>query len=528
MRSMTGDRSSPPAASLVRPRAVWTAVLSWLAVTGIGSSILIMIAASLIRSSWMYPPVVMPALGPPWDIEPVQVSPSAVIVALWTAVILGAVGVAAGLAAVQRGARYSLRALLIVAALVVIVLTVLLPAGSTDAFDYATYGRIVTLGHSPYVMTPYQLTLVQNAFSESVPVTWQHNVSVYGPFATVEQFLAAKLGGISAARIIFWLKLWNSVAFAIVAFVMDRLLRSDPARRLRAHLLWTINPLLLWDLVAAGHVDVLAAAAGMLGLLALGEHSAASRPPMRRVLAAGALIGVAADIKINYALFGLGLAWALRRAPRAQAAAAAAALVMLLPGYLWFGPPAAKALVDRRNGTSADNFYRFFIVDPHWRAHLSVVAVILVVAVALLALRRLPEGAAARPAIRPALALSAAWLFFWPYQLPWYDAMIICLLVFYPASRLDWLVIARLAAGTVPNIPGNPKAPGGVVGYLHHLFVVTLAPIVLLVAAVGLVTLCLSGWWKRREPGGQPVGPPAETVGLVPAAAAVTARVDAG
>lgn len=59
----------------------------------------------------------------------------------------------------------------------------------------------------------------------------------------------------------------------------DRMLRSHPARRLRAHLLWTLNPLLIWGLVAAGHLDVLAAAAGMLGLLALGPQPA--RPSAR-------------------------------------------------------------------------------------------------------------------------------------------------------------------------------------------------------------------------------------------------------
>jgi hypothetical protein len=516
MRSTTGVSSSPPAAGSVRPRADWTRVLTWLAVTGIGSSILIMIAASVVRSSWMYPPVVMPALGPPWDLQSAGVSAGVATVALWLATVLGAVGVAAGLAAVHRGARFSLRALLITAALAVAVLTVLLPAGSTDAFDYASYGRIVTLGHSPYVMAPAQLRLVHNTFTESVPTTWQRYVSVYGPLATAEQFLAAKLGGISAARVVFWLKLWNSIAFGIVAFVIDRLLRRDPAQRLRAHLLWTVNPLLLWDLVAAGHVDLLAAAAGMLGLVVLGEHSAASRPPMLRVLAAGALIGVAADIKINYVLFGLALAWALRRAPVAQAAAAAAALVVLVPGYVWFGPPAAKALADRRNGSSADNFYQFFLTGPNWRSHLAVIAVVLVVAIAVLALRRLPAGAQARPAIRPALALSAAWLFFWPYQLPWYDAMIICVLVFYPASRLDWLVMARLAAGTLPNIPGNPHAPPGMVGTLHHAFVVTFAPLVLLFAAIGLVVLCLSGRWKLREFSERPGALRPETAGRVP------------
>jgi hypothetical protein len=519
MRNTTGDRPSPPADGPVRFRADGTRVLTWLTVTCIGVSILTMIAASVIRSDWMYPPVVMPAVGPPWVVHSVHVSAAVATTCLWVATIIGAAGVIAGLVAVQRGVRFSLRALLITAALVVAVLTVLLPVGSTDAFDYASYGRIVTLGHSPYVMTPYDLSLAHNIFAESVPSTWQHYVSVYGPLATVEQFLAAKLGGLSAARIVFWLKLWNSIAFGIVAFVIDRLLRRDPAQRLRAHLLWTINPLLLWDLVGAGHVDVLAAAAGLLGIVVLGEHSAASRPPMLRVLAAGALIGAAADIKINYLLFGLGVAWALRRARLAQAAAAAAALVVLVPGYVWFGPPAARALTNRRNATSADNFYRFFIFDPHWRQHVMVFGVVLVVVAAVLALRRLPPGAQTRPAIRPALALSAAWLFFWPYQLPWYDAMIICLLVFYPASRLDWLVIARLTAGTIPNIPGNPHAPAGVVATAHHIFVVWIAPLVLLFAAIGLVALCVSGWWDVREPGAPPGAVPPETAGLVPTAA---------
>ncbi len=520
MANTTGDILSPPAAGPVWPRADRTRVLTRLTVACIGSSILIMIAASVVRSDWMYPPVVMPAMGPPWVVQSVHVSAAVVTTALWVATLLGAAGVAAGLAAVQRGARFSIRALLITAALAVAALTVLLPAGSTDAFDYASYGRIVTLGHSPYVMTPYELRQIHNTFAESVPTTWQHSVSVYGPLATVENFLAAKLGGISAARIVFWLKLWDSIAFGIVAFVIDRVLRCDPARRLRAHLLWTINPLLLWDLVAAGHVDVLAAGAGMLGLLALGEHSAASRPPLLRVLAAGALIGAAAEIKINYALFGLGLAWALRRTPLALAQAAAAALVVLLPGYLWFGPPAVRALTDRRNIASADNFYRFFLLDPHWRKNLAVIAAVLVVAMAVLALRRFPAGAQTRPAIRPALALSAAWLFFWPYQLPWYDAMIICLLVFYPATRLDWLVIGRLTASTLPNIPGNPRAPApAAVATAHHVFVVTLAPLVLLAAAVGLVALCVSGRWKLREPGEPPGTSPPETAGLVPTAA---------
>jgi len=118
-------------------------------------------------------------------------------------------------------------------------------------------------------------------------------------------------------------------------------------------------------------------------------------------------------------------------------------------------------------------------------------------------LRRMPPGDPLRPAIRPALAVSAAWLFVWPYQFPWYDAMLVCLLVLYPASRLDWLVLIRLVAGTVPNTPGHPMAHPPLVAWLHHVAVHAASPMVLLAAAVGFVWLCWSGRWDMR-----PAGPP--------------------
>jgi hypothetical protein len=525
MPSVTGASSVSPAASPARSAADATRVLVRLAVAGIAGSILIMIVVSLARDSWMYPPMAGSGAAPPWDLRSLHVSAGVATVALWAAVLAGAGGVVAGLLAVHRGARPSVRALLVAAALAVTALAVLPPAGSSDVFDYAAYGRIMALGHNPYLVTPYSLRLAHDAFARSVPVTWEHVVSVYGPLASAEQFLAAKLGGLSAARVVFWLKLWNAVAFGAVAFVADRLLRSDPARRMRAHLLWTINPLLLWDIIAAGHLDVLAAAVGLLGLLALGKQPDGARSGLVRVLASGALIGIAADIKINYALFGLGLAWALRRSPARLAAAGAAAIVTGVPGYLGFGLPAVRALAARRSMISVDTFYRFLSFDPHWQTHVTPLAVVLVVAVALLALRRMPAGAAAPPAIRPALALSAAWLFFWPYQFPWYDVMIICLLLFYPASRLDWLVLGRLAAATIPTIPGNPPTivvatTSHVVILFHNAFVYALVPLGLLAAAAGLVALCLSGRWNLHDPAGPPPGPAGEGVAPVPAARA--------
>ena len=53
--------------------------------------------------------------------------------------------------------------------------------------------------------------------------------------------------------------------------------------RLRAHLLWSVNPLLLWEIVAGGHIDGLAVAFGLVGVAAL-----RSRPPPGRTAPARA------------------------------------------------------------------------------------------------------------------------------------------------------------------------------------------------------------------------------------------------
>jgi hypothetical protein len=508
--------AGPRSASPVIPAHRQTRGLAWAAGTGIGTAIVLMVAVSLVRGGWMRPPLVIPAGGPPWQLPVRHVSADVVSYVLWFAALASAGGVAAGLLALRRGARLNARLLLIIGLITVAVLTVLPPAGSTDPLDYATYGRLLLLGHSPYVYTPHYLRHLHDSFAQSVPLVWSRNVSVYGPLATTEQFLAAKLGGSSPALIVFWLKLWNSAGFAAVAVALHRLLRADPAQRLRAHLLWTLNPLLLWDLVEAGHLDVLAAAAGLFGLLVLGRQAPGERPALARVLAAGVLLGAAADLKINYALFGLGAAWALRRFPAALAAAGAAALAVLVPSYAWFGTPAVKALLGRRDSASADNFYRLILPTHHF---VGVIAAILVVAVAILALRRLPPGDPSRPTIRPTVALAAAWLFLWPYQLPWYDAMIICVLVLYPASRLDWLVLARLTAGTIANMPGNPLLPHGhVLNLLDHYAIHVVAPLVILGAAVGLVALCWSGRWNPPDPDRPPPTAPDVAEMLLPAA----------
>jgi hypothetical protein len=505
--SSTGVRPAADvarAAASPRKRAVPGRALGWLALACIGGSLLIMVGADLVRQDWMYPPLRLPGSGFPFAAPGLHVSRRLVVAGLWVSGVLATTGVISGLLAARHGARLPLRAMLIAAGVIVAVLAVLPPAGSTDVLDYAAYGRLLVLGHNPYLATPHLLRVSDPGFGLSVPWRWQHQVSLYGPAATFEQYLAARLGGDSPARVVFWLKLGNAAAFGVVAVVADRMLRAHPDRRLRAHLLWTFNPLLIWGLVAAGHLDVLAAAAGLLGLLALGSQSAAREPGVRwatsramlgRALLAGALVGLAADIKINYLAFGVGLAWALRRRPAAFLTAAAGGFLVLAPTYAWFGRSAVTALFARRNKSTVDSFYRLLDLSSY-RPYLGEVALVLLGALVLLLLWRLPAADPLRPALRPALAVSVAWLVIWPYQLPWYDAMVICLLVLYPASALDWLIVTRLAVATLANMPGNPgQAPGHLLRVADKFIVHTLAPIALLSCAALLVLFALTRQW---------------------------------
>jgi hypothetical protein len=507
--ALTGWTEQAPTGRPVRPYL-------WLAAAGVGTSLAVMVAVSLARASWMGPPLPMPRLGPPVELGGWHLPLNGVAIALWLCAIAGGMGVTAGLIAVRRGGRPPIRLLLVTAAVVVAVLTVLPPVGSTDSLDYMAFGRMVTLGHSPYVMVPWDLIHVHDAVAKSIPWEWGRFTTPYGPAATVEEFLAAKLGGTSAAQIVFWLKLANAVAFGAVALVADLLLRQDPAARLRAHLLWTINPLLIWQLIAAAHLDVLAAAVGMLGLVvaggwptvpALPTIAADGRPRLSRVLAGGALIGIAADVKITFVLFGLGLAWALRRYPSYCLAAAVAMLAVLLPTYAWFGPPAIRAVRGRDNRTTADNFYQLFSDAQHGflMRHIALIAAVAVVGVAVVTLSRLPGRPAAQPTIFAALALSISWLFVWQYQLPSYDAMVVCLLILVPVGWLDWLVVIRLTAATIALMPGNPTPlQSHLLARISFYDITVAVPIVLITAVAALIVLCLLSPGRSTLP---PVAP---------------------
>ena len=202
-------------------------------------------------------------------------------------VLAGALGTAIGLAAIRRGWRPSAWLLPGAGVLAAGLFVVLPPAGSTDVLSYACYGRIASLGHSPYLVTPAQLYRASDPVGILGPAAWRTLPSVYGPVATVVQWAAAELGGGSMARIVFWIRLGNALAFLATAVALLRLVGQDPVRRIRVCLLWTANPLMLFWLIGSGHLDVLIALLTVAALLAI------RRPGTTGGLVGGILAGAA-------------------------------------------------------------------------------------------------------------------------------------------------------------------------------------------------------------------------------------------
>jgi hypothetical protein len=474
--------------------------LSWLALAGIVSSFLLMVMVSVTYRSKTVPD--MPRPTGPLPLEIYARLPDAVTTLFtWGSVVLAVVGVVAGLAAVARGARYPAW-LMVGGGLVVVALFALLPpAGSTDTVSYAVYGRMAAVGHNPYVMTPAALARTGDPIGKvavHLPY-WHYRTSLYGPLATAEQWAAARLGGASVTGIIVWLKLWNAIMFAGIVLGLDRLLRSDPARRTRAHLLWTVNPLVIWAVIAGGHLDVLAAGFGFLGLMMLRARPGDGRVALPVALGAGLAVGISSDIMLDYLMFAPALAWALRRQLPALAAAAGGVLIALVPPSLWVGEPYLRGFASRGSFVGADSFYQ--LLGPQFRHVLphafSLLVWLAFAGLALVLLWRLPDGPPDLPAIKPALALSLSWLFIFYYTLPWYNTMAIGLLAVYPASRLDWPVIGQFAVATFANLPGlvyslHPHW----VSYLAVLSAFRIMPLLLLLAVVALVWLCVTGRWQ--------------------------------
>src|SRR5215831_11702679 len=274
-------------------------------------SIAATIATGLAGPSAMEP--VLPGrLGePPWDLG-LHLPPAAAVGLAVAALAAGTAGLGLCLHAVRRGWTVSPRVVLAAGLTAAAVITLAPPFGSSDQLSYAAYGRMAVTGHDPYLTTPAMLARLGDPVARAVQ-DWRGSPSVYGSLATGGQALASWIGGDSVRLTVFALSLLGLAAFAATGLLLHVLTRGSRERQLRAGLLWTLNPLLLQVLVAGAHVDsqAIAFAVAAIAVFALGMPNAAGHArPIRRLgvaAAAGAVAGLAAAVKLSFALVAAGL-----------------------------------------------------------------------------------------------------------------------------------------------------------------------------------------------------------------------------
>ena len=467
-------------------------------------SLLLVAGTAALGPSAAVPPVGSGTPSPPWNLSG-HPSPALVTGLLWAAAALGTVAVVLGLRGLRSGGSLAPRRVAAAAVAAVALLVVVPPLGSADHLSYAAYGRMAAQGADPYALPPDQWQGGNDPVAGGVQPPWQSTPSIYGPVATGVMAATSIAAGPVLRRTVWFWQLVCGAAFLLVGLLLDRAARGNPGVRCRAAVLWTLNPLLLWQLVLGAHVDVVAAALAVGGLVA----------GSRRPLLAGVLLGGAVGTKVPYALFALGPLWSLRTRPRAAAVPAIVlgllgALAVLLPAYLLAGPHVVDQL-----GTAS----RYVSIATPWRAisnavdlvagqgalrpYVTPLALALGVALGVLLARRrlLPvarsTATTTEPLVPPEVAavttaFAAGWMLTAPYALPWYAALVWAPLALVPATFLDRALLAQLAVLTVAYVPGlvsglGPDVETVTLGLRRYL-----APLLLAAVVVAVVRWCLA------------------------------------
>jgi hypothetical protein len=415
------------------------------------------------------------------DAEPGTAAVTALLV---FAVVAGGYGLAGCLDALRRGWALDVKGLLVASSLVAATLGVLTPIGSADPGSYVAYGRLAATGQDPYATPPSTLA---GPYANAAEPPWRTTTSVYGPVATAEQWVAAKLAGDgpdAPGRAVFILGLINAAAFIATGLLLQ-LLAAGRAGRRRAVVAFSLNPLLLLEGVAGAHIDVLSTCFVVGGLVLLGRRGVLA------AFGAGVLGGAAAGVKASAALAGGGFALSTlgdRRAIQRLVALAVGAAAVLVPGYVLAGPHAFDQLGHASGFVSFADPWRVVTHPLEWligkgaaRSLIRAAAWVGFVVLALLLRRGLPGRG--RPA-RPALILVLAWLFTTPYVLPWYAVLPFALLALLPSSAFDKVLILWTSVLAIAYLPGRDAHP-------LDIWKSGVAPPLLLCIVIACALLCL-------------------------------------
>jgi hypothetical protein len=457
---------------------------------GLALSLLLLVLVAALGASAVEPRLPGASHLPPWTLLGARPDPLGVVVLVVLALVLGGLCLARAVRAAAHDWQPRPSRLAAAGILTVIAMSLVPATGSADPESYAAYGRMVELGRDPYTTTPLQLVTIGDPIAAAVEDPWKDTPSVYGPLATAEQRFASSIGHRSVRTTVVVLVVVNGVAFVLTGLLLMAMAGNEDGRR-RAALLWTLNPLLLWELVSGAHVDALVALACVAGVAAVS----------RSRFAAGVLLGCAAAIKLPALAVLAGVLWARRHSWRDVVAATVGAAAVLAVAYSTVSSHALGRSLQAGSLASWATPWRagISLLDatvgrPGSRTVMSYFALVVALAFAVALLRKESSTIEANRATTRSAATAGfccyfAYLLAAPYALPWYDAPAWGLLVLMAPSAYDLLLTARttaLAAAYVTH--DEPHLPA----HVHHVVVAlrnVVSPLVLTAVLVWAVAL---------------------------------------
>ncbi|MFL5831305.1 MAG: polyprenol phosphomannose-dependent alpha 1,6 mannosyltransferase MptB [Solirubrobacteraceae bacterium] len=196
------------------------------------------------------------------------------------------------------------RQLLLVGALWAIPMLLAPSLISRDLYSYLADGALLHHGLDPFRHAPDALSGIgQGHLQHAVSPFWRHTTAPYGPgFVGLAALIAGATGGHLIAGVLL-LRLLELAGVALLATFVPRLARALGADPGIAVWLAVISPLVLLELLGAGHNDAL-----MVGLLVAGVTLALERRPLLGI----ALCAAATTIKLPAAagIVFIAVAWA--------------------------------------------------------------------------------------------------------------------------------------------------------------------------------------------------------------------------
>lgn len=263
----------------------------WSVVLGLAGSVLLMITGSRLadrRFHWWFR---------------IAINPEAVERVLFYVGMVLLVGAWLGLARSARAGGLKPSSVTAIALGWSVPLLVGPPLFSHDLYSYYAQGTIAHLGLSPYTHAPAMLGRLGYAHVlRAVDPFWQHTTAPYGPLFLGLVSLIAGLTGQHVFAGFILVRLLDFLGLVLLAIFVPRLARrvgGDPAR---AAWLALASPLVLVQLVAPGHNDLL-----MIGLMVAGVALALEGHPLIGIVVC--VIGATIKLPAAGAAVFIALAW---------------------------------------------------------------------------------------------------------------------------------------------------------------------------------------------------------------------------